>query len=153
MLNKQRKTIISYSVKQGEVLAKPEGQTGNGESLLEQQIYYYQKGKMDGYLGETRLEIRKTKYSLYSKPAWALFWIEMYGGIDGAYHRDWLIDQIARILNGTKVIVKIAKWANGKTEERFSLDKPSKKYWGWVKKMKTGEDGKDTYLYDFGIAP
>lgn len=76
---------------------------------------------MEGYLGETEIEIRKTKYALYSQQDWAMLWIEMYGGIDGSDHKDWLIDQIARILKGTKVNLKIAKWEDGTEEERFKL--------------------------------
>lgn len=108
---------------------------------------------MKGYLGETRLEISETKYKDYTPCDWAMLWIGMYSGIDGAHHKDWLIDQVARILQGTKVIVKLAKWENGNQEERFCLDEPPSKYWKWVEEMKAGENGADTYSYDFGIAP
>lgn len=80
-------------------------------------------------------------------------WIHMYSGIDGCHHKDWIIDQIARILMGTKVIMKIAKWEGGKEEERFTLDEPPAEYWKWVEEMKDGENGPDTYSYEFGIAP
>ena len=82
-----------------------------------------------------------------------MLWIEKYSGIDGSHHKAWLIDQIARILNGTSVNIKLAKWSNGTTEERFSLGEPPKKYWEWVTEIKDGEDGAETYDYDFGIAP
>lgn len=109
---------------------------------------------MKGYLGETKVEISTTnRFKNYKPTDWAMLWIEMYSGIDGAHHKDWLIDQIARIMKGTKVILKIAKWENGHTEERFSLDEPPAKYWKWVEAMKNGEDGPETYDYDFGIAP
>lgn len=108
---------------------------------------------MNGYLGETVLEIHKTKYIMYTPQDWVMFWIEKYGGIDGSHHKDWLIDQIARILKGTKVIVKIAKWDNGYEEERFILDDASSEYNKWVADMCDGEDGPNTYIYDVGIAP
>lgn len=108
---------------------------------------------MKGYLGETVVDLLPTKYALYSKQDWAMLWIEMYNVIDGADHKAWLIDQVARILKGAKVTLKIAKWENGTKEERFNLEEPPKLYWDWVEEMKDGEDGKNTYEYDFGIAP
>lgn len=57
-----------------------------------------------------------------------LFLIERYGGIDGSHHKQWVIDQIARIIAGDK-------------------------YNDWVAMMKGGEDGPDTYYWDEGIAP
>ena len=53
--------------------------------------------------------------------------IEQYGGIDGAHHKMWVIDQVARTL--------------------------VQDYAAWVIKMKDGEDGPDTYSWDEGIAP
>lgn len=108
---------------------------------------------MEGYMGETELDIGKTKYALYSKEAWAMLFIKMYSGIDGSHHKDWIIDQISRILKGTKVKVSLAKWKNGSTEERFSLEEPPTEYWKWVEDMKNGKDGLETYSYDFGIVP
>jgi len=111
---------------------------------------------MEGYLGEETIDISKTEYSMYSKEDWVLMWIERYSGIDGSHHKDWLIDQIARIVKGTKIILKVNSWDNGHIkhkEERFSLEDPPEEYWEWVVEMKDGEDGPDTYDYDFGIAP
>tara|TARA_R110000764_G_C10713936_1_gene347076 strand:- start:58 stop:384 length:327 start_codon:yes stop_codon:yes gene_type:complete len=108
---------------------------------------------MEGYLGETKVEINKTKYAMYGQQDWVMLWIEMYRGTDGSHHKDWLTDQIARILKGTKVNLRIAKWKNGTENERFGLEEPPKAYWDWVKEMKDGEDGENTYDYDFGIAP
>jgi hypothetical protein len=108
---------------------------------------------MKKYLGETKVDLSKTKYSKYTPQDWAILWIEMYSGIDGSHHKDWLIDQIVRILKGTKVNLKVAKWEDGTEDNRFSLEDPPKVYWDWVKEMKNGEDGEDTYDYDFGIAP
>ena len=51
-----------------------------------------------------------------------------YGGIDGAHHKAWVIDQMVRILAG-------------------------KDYEALVVKAKAGEDGPDTYDWDCGIAP
>lgn len=50
------------------------------------------------------------------------------GGIDGAHHKQWVIDQMVRALTGDK-------------------------YDEWVKEHKAGDDGPDTYDWDEGIAP
>lgn len=52
----------------------------------------------------------------------------MYGGIDGAHHKDWVIDQMVRILTGDQ-------------------------YEQTIENAKAGEDGPDTYSWDVGIAP
>jgi len=108
---------------------------------------------MNGYLGETILDVKDTKFKDLTPFDWAMCYLERYGQIDGDHHKLWVLDQIARIYNETKVIVKLAKWDNGDEEYRFELDEPSKKYLDWVDHMKDGEDGTDTYSYDEGIAP
>ena len=54
--------------------------------------------------------------------------IFQYGGIDGAHHKQWLLDQIVRELTGFK-------------------------YKQWKSAWETGEDGPETYTWDQGIAP
>jgi hypothetical protein len=51
-----------------------------------------------------------------------------YGSIDGAHHKDWVIDQIVRALAGDR-------------------------YEDIVRDAKAGEDGPDTYEWNCGIAP
>lgn len=51
-----------------------------------------------------------------------------YGGIDGAHHKAWVIDQMVRALTGDEY-------------EQFVAD------------AKAGEDGPETYEWDEGIAP
>jgi hypothetical protein len=51
-----------------------------------------------------------------------------YGGVDGAHHKAWVIDQMVRVLTGPT-------------------------YEMWVAEQKAGEDGPDTYDWDVGIAP
>lgn len=104
---------------------------------------------MDGYLGEFEVAVDKDK----TPQQWALDWITMYGGFDGAHHKDWTLDQVARILNGTRVIVKEARWDNGHTELRYSLGAPTEAYHEWVRDLRDGEDGPETYDYSTGIAP
>lgn len=50
-----------------------------------------------------------------------------YGGIDGSHHKQWVLDQLVRIL---------------------SVD-----YQEWVKKYEEGEDGPQTYLWERGVIP
>ena len=107
---------------------------------------------MEGYLGETRVEQKDTPYKDYTKAEWALLFIQKYGGIDGAHHKDWVLDQVARILNDTPVEIKLAKWSNGQEEYRFTVD-ATQRYFDWVAECKNGEDGPDTYSYEEGIAP
>ena len=51
-----------------------------------------------------------------------------YGGIDGAHHKDWVIDQMVRVLAGEK-------------------------YEEIVREACDGEDGANTYSWEIGIAP
>ena len=51
-----------------------------------------------------------------------------YGGIDGAHHKQWTIDQAVRALTGDDYEETIRQWS-------------------------AGEDGPHTYWWDPGIAP
>lgn len=51
-----------------------------------------------------------------------------FGGIDGAHHKDWVIDQTVRILAGDRYSEIVADACDG-------------------------EDGPNTYSWDCGIAP
>jgi len=103
---------------------------------------------MEGYLGETFINVEETEFRNHTPSDWVMYFIEMYGQIDGDHHKLWLLDQIAQILKGTKVIIKLAKWKNGHKEYRVYLASPSKEYHNWVREM-----NKDGYSYDRGIAP
>jgi hypothetical protein len=106
------------------------------------------------YLGQTPVDLTKhPMYSKYTPSDWALHWIVAYGGIDGDHHKNWVIDQVARILKGTPVIGVEAAWDNGRTEMRFWLDEPSPEYIQLVKDARAGEDGPETYGWNEGIAP
>jgi hypothetical protein len=107
---------------------------------------------VEGYLGEFPLEIIDT-----TDPAkaieYALLYNGNYGGIDGEHHKMWVLDQMSRVLLGTPVIVTVARWQNGQEEKRYVTGAPSAKYVEWVKKLRAGKDGPETYGYDEGIAP
>ena len=57
----------------------------------------------------------------------ALDLIEEWGGIDGEHHKQWLLDQLVRVL--------------------------ADDYDKWVRDWENGEDGPSTYEWDKGIAP
>jgi len=100
---------------------------------------------MEGFLGVEAVNINGTAYADYKPKHLAIKLIEDYGSIDGSHHKDWVIDQVVRILMGTKVYFSMASWSNGHTELRCSLGAPSKKYLKWRKNMGAN--------YDEGIAP
>lgn len=61
------------------------------------------------------------------KIALAIDFIESYGGTDGGHHKQWVLDQIIRVL--------------------------ADNYTRWVADYCSGEDGPNTYTWDQGIAP
>lgn len=89
------------------------------------------------FLGETIVDVKThPEFSSYTSADWALLYLSKFGQIEGEHHKAWVMDQVARILNGTPVIVEKALWENGEHEYRFTLEeKPSKKYKDWRKKM------------------
>lgn len=104
---------------------------------------------MNGYLGEFECMIPPT----FSKEQWAMYFIECYGQIDGDHHKAWVLDQVARILNGASIQCNEARWENGHKEMRVTVG-TSDAYEEWVQKME-GQDGDDEYFYGYneGIAP
>jgi len=111
---------------------------------------------MEGYLGDFEINIEThPEFSTYTREDWAMYFITLFSGIDGSHHKDWLIDQIARILKGTPMVVVEAQWDNGYSEYRVSTGDPSEEYLEWVQEMlgEVDEDGEYEYSYDEGIAP
>lgn len=111
-----------------------------------------------GYLGEFDVDIVATPFKDHTPADWAMEHISRYGGIDGEHHKAWVFDQIARILKGTPVILKEARWDRGgtqHTEYRYWTGEPSEGYHLWVKGMlgEQDEDGEYEYDYDVGICP
>jgi hypothetical protein len=60
----------------------------------------------------------------------ALDLIIQYGGTDGSHHKQWVLDQVVRILVGDE-----------------------ESYEGWLEEYQDGESGPHTYEWDEGIAP
>lgn len=59
-----------------------------------------------------------------------LEFISVYGGIDGADHKQWVLDNIVRML----------------------IETPEE-YEKWVKDYQQGDEGPETYEWDKGVAP
>jgi hypothetical protein len=108
---------------------------------------------MKGYLGQTPVDVKDTKYKDYTPADWAMEFISRYGQIDGSHHKLWVLDQVARILKGTPIVIEVAKWDNGYEEYRFWTGDESKEYTNWVNEMIGDKDGEPEYGYDEGIAP
>lgn len=70
----------------------------------------------------------KNKDELQTRMNKALDAIFSYGGIDGAHHKQWTLDQVVKFLTGDE-------------------------YESWIKYYEQGEDGPQTYSWDKGISP
>jgi hypothetical protein len=72
--------------------------------------------------------------------------------VDGADHKQWMLDQIVRIL--TDCPMKTATYidVHGK-EHEYQVRGQSEAYKTWLTQYKAGEDGPDTYDWDEGFAP
>lgn len=109
---------------------------------------------MSKYLGQFPVALADTPYANYTQTDWAMKFIESYGQFDGAHHKQWTLDQVARIHKGTPVIVELAKWEE-QEEYRFWLGEPTQEYLDWVIAMKGDYIKTESYEYDYeeGIAP
>ena len=103
---------------------------------------------MEGYLGEHDVS---HEHSM-SPHDGALLFIQLYGGFSQSRHKDWVLDQVARILNGAPVIVKEAAWENGHTELRYTVG-TCDKYDEWVAELKSDGDDPEAWGYELGSAP
>jgi hypothetical protein len=107
------------------------------------------------YLGETVVNIEDTTYKGYTKEQWIMAYIERYGQIDGSHHKQWVLDQIARIIKHTPIVITERKCKDGTSTYRFDTDKPSEEYLDWVDEMKQYDEECEEWLYSYyeGIAP
>lgn len=103
---------------------------------------------MARFLGEQRVKIADSPYKDSTNSDFAMLFIEMYRQIDGAHHKQWVLDQVARILMGSPIKLFLSRWDDGKEEWRFEVSK-SPAYKKWVVEREYDHD----YDYDEGIAP
>lgn len=108
------------------------------------------------YLGETPVAIADSPFANYTTNDWILEYVGSYGQIDGAHHKQWVLDQVARLANGAPIInLRKAEWDCGTVNWRFEIG-TSEEYEAWVDLMKGDWDpefGDYEYEYDEGIAP
>lgn len=111
------------------------------------------------YLGEQDVDTQQhPEFKTWTSTDYAMYYIEQYGQFDGAHRKAWVLDQVARILKGCAVDVKLARWqhADGsiQTEYRLRLSgETAPEYLAWREEMKGGvdSDGEPVYDYDEGI--
>lgn len=110
---------------------------------------------MAKYLGEVEVPIQATPFAKWSPGDWAVHFALRHGQHDGDEHKAWAIDQMVRVLLGTPVIVKKARWSDGTEEWRTDLGKPSKLYRNTIQDFEypDGPDAEQVYEYHRGIAP
>lgn len=82
----------------------------------------------------------------------ALTYARRFGGIDGAHHKLWVIDQMVRALTGCPVVTKEREDIRGR-RFAFNVQGESDEYRRFVARACDGEDGPNTYEWDTGIAP
>ncbi len=127
------------------------GRNGTCRELLERvflhlgfknrdQVIVYSASGMN-YLGEFPITVEKTPTE------WALYLIEQYGGCDGGHHKTWVLDQVARVLQGAPVTTVEARWTSGEKDLRVTVG-TSPQYELWVKSFEDND-----YSYDTGTPP
>ena len=82
----------------------------------------------------------------------ALEYAIQYGGIGGAHHKDWVIDQMVRALTNCPIITETAKDCEG-NDYQYESQGESQEYIDLVDDAKDGEEGPNTYDWEVGIAP
>lgn len=110
----------------------------------------------NGYLGTKQINWREVKeFSHFTPKDWSLYFIERYGMIDGAHHKQWLLDQVVKILTGCEIQLGEASWEGGETEYRFSIVGETDEYKAWVDSwLEYDEDGELMYSeWDNGVTP
>lgn len=121
--------------------------------MLEQikQLFTDSFAPTNTFLGEFDVDLKDTQYKDFGPKEWSMYFIECYGQIDGDHHKAWVLDQIARIMHGTGIVIKEARWSDGSKELRIETGEPTKEYHQWVKDMQNV--GEEEYEYNAGIAP
>jgi len=116
---------------------------------------------MEGYKGQTDITDEYNARHKTNKLIQDM--IVMYGGIDGSHHKDWLLDQIARLSHGGLLKVYMAEWENGHTELRLGEVSKTEEYMKWREALQKCDDSEcachdpddDYYCYEYseGITP
>lgn len=78
--------------------------------------------------------------------------LDIAENLEGADHKQWIIDQMVRALTGCPLVQRTAKDWQGHPYT-FEAQGESQEYLDWVAASEDGEDGPQTYEWDTGIAP
>ena len=95
------------------------------------------------------------KFKDKTKSDYALDFISWYCGIDGSHHKDWVLDQVARILHGVEVEVYEYRWPDV-LEYRFKTSSNlTDEYIKFVETIKSYDEVTKEYRYEYstGITP
>jgi hypothetical protein len=101
---------------------------GSDNLCLEHRKAYWDGKVVEAMIKVEEIEALIKKRDKMDKTQEALELIKRYGSIDGGHHKQWVLDQVVRILTGEH-------------------------YDKWVAECKAGQDGPHTYEWDVGIAP
>lgn len=82
----------------------------------------------------------------------ALDYALRYGGIDGAHHKMWVIDQMVRALTACPLVLAVAKDSNQEAYE-YERQGASEEYQWLIQEHQDGADGPNTYGWDEGTPP
>jgi hypothetical protein len=105
---------------------------------------------MHGFLGAEPVNpLEVPKFAQFGTTDWAMLFVSKYGQFDGLHHKAWVLDQVARILKGTPVLVTLARWENGEHEYRFETGEPSQAYLDWVDQMRGKHEPNGTREYGY----
>jgi hypothetical protein len=90
---------------------------------------------MSKFISEEVVEIKDTPFKDYTIKEWTLYFIGEYGMDDGAHHKHWLLDQIAKINTGNKIIISLIKYTDRKDYYNIEIeDEKTKEYLEWTGK-------------------
>ena len=112
--------------------------------------FYMSAEQVDGVLDALQDAARREEHEARIESALDI--ARRWGGVDGAHHKSWCIDQIVRVLTGCTTAKQKAKDINGVEYEYDDLV-ACDEYNEWVAETRSGDDGPETYDWDTGIVP
>lgn len=101
------------------------------------------------------IHLAERPFMAFTPADFAMYHVEQFGGIDGAHHKAWVLDQVARALKGVPVTITKREWTDHEPE--YDIDQGTNTaYEQWVLEMRGEYDEEsESYEYDYdeGIAP
>lgn len=75
-----------------------------------------------------------------------------WGGVDGADHKAWVIDQMVRALTGCPIVEHTGRDYAG-TPYTYKAQGESSEYGAFVATYNDGDEGPDTFEWPIGVVP